>query len=82
MKVLYRIISWRFDVPHHTYSEPTFEDETVEACDAQALTHFETVSNKPGNKWNGMNIIRIDAPAVAEKTTFLKTNGRQNDDND
>jgi hypothetical protein len=82
MKVHYRISHWRFNVSLATYSEPTFEGETIEVCDTQALAHFEMLSNKPENEWDGMNISRIDTPAVAEKTTFLKTNGRQSSDND
>jgi hypothetical protein len=82
LKQQYRISHWRFDVPRTTYATPSFEGETIEACDTQALAHFETVSNKPGNQWDGMDIVRIDTPAVAEKTTFLKANGRQSGDND
>lgn len=77
MKQRYRITRWRHDERPSTYSMPTFEGDSVEACDAKACTHFEEVSKEPVNAWDGMDIVRIDAPAVAEKTTFLAKNGRQ-----
>jgi hypothetical protein len=80
LKQQYRISTWRFDERKSTYSTPTFEGETVEACDKQALEHFRQVSSKPENSWEGMDIVRIDSPAVAEKTTFLEENGRQSGD--
>ena len=73
----YRISTWRFDVRKSTHSTPTFEGDTVQTCDEQALKHFKSVSNEPSNAWEGMDIVRIDAPAVAEKTTFLEKNGKQ-----
>lgn len=82
MKQQYRISSWRFDVSKRTYSTPTFEGDTIKACDEQALKHFKSVSDEPSNAWEGMDIVRIDAPAVAEKTTFLEKNGRQEGNND
>lgn len=82
MKQQYRISSWRHDVRKSTYSTPSFDGETVEECDKKALDHFKSVSEKPENEWDGMDIVRIDAPAVAEKTTFLEKNGRQEGDND
>jgi hypothetical protein len=82
LKQEYRISSWRFDVLKHAYSSPTFEGETVEDCDAKALEHFQEVSSMESNQWDGMDIVRIDARAVAEKTSFLHKNGRQESDND
>ena len=77
MKQQYRINSWRFDVPYSCHSTPTFEAETPEECAQKAREHFQIVSNKPENVWDGMKIFRIDSPAVAEKVTFLEKNGRQ-----
>ncbi len=77
MTVRYRITTWRFDIKSCTYSEPTFEGATVEECDNKALAHFDTESTKPANAWEGMRIVRVDSPAVAEVTTLLKSNGRQ-----
>jgi hypothetical protein len=58
----------------HTY----IKGETVEDCDRQALEKFQRVSENISNSWDGMDIVRIDIPATAEKVTFLKNNGRQN----
>ena len=77
LKQQYRISSWRFDVRRHTYSTPEFEGETVEECDTKAVEHFKSVSEKPENQWEGMDIVRIDVAAVAEKVTLLKINDRQ-----
>lgn len=77
MKIQYRISSWRHDVPTETHSTPTFEGDDVEACDNQARKHFRSVSDDPRNSWDGMDIVRIDSPAVAEKITFLEDNCRQ-----
>lgn len=77
MKQQYRITMWRFDVRESTYSTPEFEGDTVEVCDEKAAQHFRAESNKPENLFEGMSISRIDSPAVAEKTTFLYKNGRQ-----
>ncbi len=77
---MYRIRKWRFDVPVSTHSTPSFIGETVEECDEKAKKHFKQISDLPENEWEGMNISRIDAPAVGEKTTFLMENGRQNND--
>lgn len=68
---------WRFDVQESTHSTPEIEGETLDDCDRKALEHFRAVSNKRENNWEGMSISRIDSPAVAEKTTFLEKNGRQ-----
>jgi len=73
----YRITHWQFDEPRQTHSTPSFEGETIEACDEQAIEHFRTISDQPENEWEGMDIVRIDVPAVAEQTTFLVRNGRQ-----
>lgn len=73
----YRIRTWRTDVPTQTHSTPTFQGRTEEECDQKALAHFRTVSNKAENAWEGMDIVRIDAPATTEKITFLEKNGRQ-----
>ncbi len=77
MKQQYRITGWRFDTPEYTHSTPEFEGATIEACDERALRHFDSVSDQPQNQWEGLAIVRIDMPAVAEKATLLKTNGRQ-----
>ncbi len=73
----YRISSWRFDVQKSTDSTFFTEGETVEECDEKARKKFQEASDKPHNEWNGMDIVRIDTPAVAEKVTFLMKNGRQ-----
>jgi hypothetical protein len=78
----YRISSWRHDVSKHTYDTKSFEGETVEACDQKAKEWFKVASDKPGNGWEGMDLVRIDAPAVAEKVTYLDKNGRQEGDFD
>jgi hypothetical protein len=77
VKAQYRISTWRWDVPKETYSTPTFEGETVEECDHQAREHFQAVSARQETAWEGMDIVRIDTPAVAEKTTFIERNNRQ-----
>jgi hypothetical protein len=46
-------------------------------CDQKAYQEFDNVSNGPNNSWDGMDMVRIDSPAVAEKVTFLTKNGRQ-----
>lgn len=78
----YRITSWRFDVPKQTHSTPVFEGESIEECDEKARQHFQSISDRKENSWDGMDIVRIDSPAIAEKTTYLMSNGRQmsNDD--
>lgn len=77
MEQTYRISSWRFDIVKNTHSTPKFEGDSIEECDKKALEHFLSISNDPQNAWDGMDIVRIDSPAVAEKTTFLTANGRQ-----
>lgn len=73
----YRIIIWRLDERVNVYSEPEFDGETLDACDEQAVKHFQAISDLPAHEWDGMAVVRIDAPAVAEKITHLKSNGRQ-----
>ncbi len=77
MIIHYRISSWRFDVRTHCHSTPQFQGESVEECDKKAIAYFDAESAKPENAWDGMRIVRIDTPAVEEKTTMLKSNGRQ-----
>jgi hypothetical protein len=69
--IMYRIRSWRFDVPTYTHSESSFDGGTIEECDEQALLWFQTICEKPENSWEGMDLIRIDSPAISEKTTRL-----------
>ncbi len=73
----YRIVTWRHDVPQSTYDSPTFTGVDVADCDRQAIAHFEQIIVKPENEWDGMELKRIDTPAVAEKTTSLMRNGKQ-----
>lgn len=77
MKHQYRITSKRFDSPKHTHSTPSFEGETIEECDEKAIEHFKSISAQHENSWDGMDIVRIDAPAVPEKVTLLTSNKRQ-----
>ena len=77
IKRTYRIEMWRFDIPRQAHSKPEFDGETVDECDKQAIRHFQTVSEKVANQWYGMDLVRIDTPAVAEKVTHLSNNGRQ-----
>lgn len=78
MKQQYRIRTWRHDEPESTHSEFITEGETIEECEKKAELHFDEVSNMPENAWEGMRLVRIDSPAVQEKSTRLKENGRQN----
>lgn len=73
----YRIENWRLDVPAQTIETPTFEGKDEEECDQKAISRMEELSSKESYSWDGLKVLRIDVPAVAEKTTFLKNNGRQ-----
>ncbi len=80
MRFQYRIMTRRFDVPPSVYD--IFSTEGVDAadCDRQAMERFDKAVARPDNEWNGMDLIRIDAPAVAERTTLVKKNGKQEHD--
>lgn len=82
MKLQYRISMWRFDVRESLYSTFETEGDTIEACDKLAIKRLHAESEKPENLFEGMSLVRIDSPAVAEKTTFLEKNGRQECDPD
>ena len=68
---------WRMGTEGETYSTPEFESDTLEGCDKLAFEHFNLESGKLINILEGMKLVRIDSPAVEEKSTFLSTNGRQ-----
>ncbi len=76
----YRVSRWRFDVRKSTYATFFTEGATVEECDEKARKKFQEMSDAEHNAWEGMDLIRIDTPAVAEVTTFLMKNGRQESD--
>lgn len=77
MKSQYRIEHWRYDVDIQTIETPVFEGTAQENCDRQAVSRMEELSQQKGYGWDGLRVLRIDAPAVAEKSTFLADNGRQ-----
>ncbi len=76
----YRFENWRFDVNRVTLKTTSFEGKTVQECDRKAIAHMEELSTQEAYSWDGIRVLRIDTPAVAEKTTFLKDNGRQKND--
>lgn len=75
MTIHYRITTRRFDDrgPAKTYSEHSFEDTDMVACDGKAKDDFKTVSLEPSNAWENMRLLRIDQPATPgpERTTLL-----------
>lgn len=77
IKQEYRINMWRQGTAEEGYLTFEVEGSTLEACDDLARQRLKLESDKPENIHEGMNVVRIDSPAVAEKTTFLGSNGRQ-----
>jgi hypothetical protein len=77
MKRSYRIESWRHDVSLATVENLNIEAETPDECDRKAVARMNELSAKPEYSWDGLRVLRIDMPAVAEKVTFLANNGRQ-----
>lgn len=77
IKQEYRINMWRQGTPDEIYTTFEVEGLTLEECDSLALQRLKVESDKSENIHEGMSVVRIDSPAVAEKTTFLGSNGRQ-----
>lgn len=77
IKQEYRINMWRQGTPDEIYTTFEVEGLTLEECDSLALQRLKAESDKPENIHEGMEVIRIDIPAVAEKTTSIGKNGRQ-----
>ncbi len=68
----YRLNHSRFDVPTSTWT--TFVAEN----DAEAKRIFEEKYCKEKSiSWDDLDLLRIDTPAVAEKTTLISVAKRQ-----
>ncbi len=71
VKQQYRITKRRSGEREEVHSTPEFEAESIEECDRLACKHFSTESQRPEYAWDEMNLVRIDAPAIAEQSTHL-----------
>jgi len=71
MKIQYRIISRRHDLPAEE-SMHTVEGTDLADCDSKAQKHFiEKYVKAKRYNWDDLILLRIDVPAIPEKSTRL-----------